>query len=1018
MFKNKLSRLLSTAILMCLPLLAVAQRGGNVTAAGTVVDQTGIPVPGASVIEAGTANGAVTDMDGIFSLSVAEGATLQISCIGYVSVEVKAGPSLSVVLQEDNEMLEETVVIGYGVQKKSSLTGAISSVKSEDLENRTITTIQEGLQGKTAGVQFVSTGADPGASGSIRIRGISSNASTEPLYVVDGLRLSSIASIDPNDIESMEVLKDAASAAIYGAEAGNGVILITTKKGSKGKGHIAYDFQYTIQSLSRIPEVLNADQYKEYMLEGGILTEGQIASAWDGKTNTDWIAATFEPSHMQKHSLQASGGNDRGNYFISVGYLDNDGIVVGRNDTYNRLTGVINGEYKITDWLTVGSSSNIARTKRNNVSHNSSANNLVISALMYDPLTPVTVSTPTDIMVSNMDQGRQYLKDGNGNYYGVSPVQASATSPLVLTNATLYRSEGFEVSGNAYANITPIKGLVFTSRFGYRLNSSTSKTIEHPYYGSNSYHRDYMNYSQRDGSTIYYQWENFANYSKSWAKSTLTAMAGFSFQQNQTQYTQGDLTGNGEDALKGNTPNFYHISYYSPSATKDISGETLRTAKMSWFGRVGYEYDQRYMVQATLRADAADSSMLPLNNRWGYFPSVSAGWTISNEEFFSSLKNAVNNLKVRASWGQNGSLASLGNFDYDASIVSYYSYPLYSDGTTVLGHYPGTLGNDKLKWETSEQLDLGLDARFFNDRLSMSVDYFSKQTKDLLVSGVNPSLSVGGTLSPVNAGNVSNKGFEFELSWKDRIGDFNYSISGNLATLKNKVTYVDPSLDFIAGQTRGRTALTAFKEGYPVYFFRGYHFLGVDSETGNPIFEDINGNGSYDDGDLTYIGDAIPDLTYGITLTASYKGFDLLVFGNGSQGNEIYLRLDEQNSVGNKLKKVFYDDRWTASNKNASKPRVNCTNSSMYNNSSAMVYDGSYFKIKQIQLGYTLPANLLKKIMLNKVRMYCSLDDFFEFTSYPGYSPDAASDAVVGLGVDNGAYPGSKKVVFGLNIDF
>lgn len=1013
-----LSCILSILFLFC-AVNIYAQKGHPVSVKGTVVDQNQDPLIGASVIEKGTTNGVITDIDGNFSLQVRKGATLQISYVGYETVEVKEQPIVTVRLQEDNQILEETVVVGYGVQKKSSVTGAISQVKAEDMENRSISTAQEALQGKTAGIQFVSTGSDPGATGSIRIRGISSNASTEPLYVVDGVRLSSIAALDPSDIESMEVLKDAASAAIYGAEAGNGVVLITTKKGGKGNGHISYDFQYTVQSLAQKPELLNAQQYMEYMLEGGILSQNQINTAWDGQTDTDWIDATFEKGYMQRHSLRFSGGNDRGNYFLSVGYLDSNGIVVGKNDTYSRLTSSVNGEYKITDWLTVGTTNNISWTKRRNVNHNTGVSNLIISALMYDPLTPAVVQSPTGDMQGLINSGMRLLQDGEGAYYGISSLQTSTSSPLVLNDATQYYSGSFGVNGSAYANITPFKGFVFTSRFGYKLHSYNKQTVELPYYGYNTSHREYLNFEGRNGEEIYYQWENFANYNRTIAGAhSISVMAGFSFQKDESCYTLGTLTANGEDALQGNTPNYYHLTYASNSATKTVEGEKLTTAKMSYFGRLGYEYASRYMLQATLRADAADTSFLPSEHRWGYFPSVSAGWTVSNEPFFEPLTHTVNSLKIRGSWGQNGSLASLGSYDYDASIITYRYYPLTVDGATTLGNYPNALGNRDLKWETSEQLDLGLDARFFSNRLTLAIDYFQKKTKDLLVSGITPSLSVGGTLSPINAGNVENKGWEFELSWKGQTGNFKYGVSANLATLSNKVTYVDPSLDFIPGAVRGQTALTAFQEGYPIYYFRGYNFIGVDPATGDPIFEDINGNGQYDDGDFTCIGDAIPDFTYGITLECSYKGFDFTIFGSGSQGNEIYMRLDEQNSVGNKIKSVFYDDRWTASNPNASKPRVNCNNSSLYNNSSAMVYDASYFKIKQIQLGYNLPKKLLHKAKLHKARIFCSLDDYFIFTSYPAYSPDAASDAVNGLGVDTGAYPASKKIVFGLNVEF
>ena len=1046
-----------TVIVCAFPLWASAQEHYShpqVTAAGTVVDEAGEPVIGASVVDLASKRGVVTNLDGKFAIEVKKGTMLRITYTGFVAVDIKEGPALKVVMKEDDKLLQEVVVVGYGVQKKSSLTGAISSVKSGDMENRSITTVQEALGGKTAGVQLITTGADPGSVGSIRIRGISSNASTEPLYVVDGVRQSDISGIDPNDIESMEVLKDAASAAIYGAEAGNGVVLITTKKGKKGQGRITYDFQYTIQKMSQKPKLLNARQYQEYMLEGNILSEGTINNAWDGTTDSDWIDAIFENSYMQKHSLGFSGGGEKGNYYLSLGYLDNNGIIKGDNDTYQRLTATINSEYKVAKWLTVGTTNNISRTKRNNVVTNSGVSNLLISALMYDPLTPVIVSPDnlTPSMQTLQEQGMVLLANENGDYYGVSPLQTSCSGPLALINATDRRQGNFHVNGSIYANLSPFKGFVFTSRFGYKLWASDAKTAELPFYGYATSHREYLNFTSRNSNGVYYQWENFANYTKTWADAhTLTAMAGFSYQENKTSYSEGSLTANGEDALLGNTPRFYHLSYATDSSTKTVAGETLKTAKMSWFGRLGYEYKGRYMAQATLRADAADLSMLPKSNRWGYFPSVSAGWTISEERFFEPLKDVVRHLKVRASWGQNGSLASLGSYNYDSSIITYLSYPLSGgstavqtgntgggapgggpDGgpggatqatttastTTTQGRYPNALGNMDLKWETSEQFDFGLDARLFGDRLSLSIDYFNKKTKDLLVTGMSPSLSVGGTLSPINAGNVTNRGFEFELGWQHRVGDFRYSAKGNIATLTNKVTYIDPSLEFIPGTLKGNTALTAFQEGYPIYYFRGYKYTGVDATTGNPTFEDVNKNGMIDDGDVTCIGDAIPDFTYGITLSVEYKDLDLTIFGTGSYGNQIYMQLDDINSVGNKLKEVYYDDRWTPSNTTALRPSPACKYTDLYNKSSAMVFSGSYFKINQIQLGYALSKKLLHKIGMNKARLYCSLDDFFIFTSYPGYGPDAAASAVEGVGVDFGAYPSSKKIVFGLNVEF
>lgn len=427
------------------------------------------------------------------------------------------------------------------------------------------------------------------------------------------------------------------------------------------------------------------------------------------------------------------------------------------------------------------------------------------------------------------------------------------------------------------------------------------------------------------------------------------------------------------------------------------------------------------MLQASLRADAADLSYLPLEKRWGYFPAVSAGWTISEENFFTPLRDVVSSLKLRASWGQNGSLAALASnlYGYGTTMVTAGYYPFVPGNNYTTGIRPNSLGNDELKWETSEQINVGLDARLFNDRLTLSMDWFNKKTKDLLITGTTPSLIIGGTTSPINAGNVSNKGFEFEIGWRDNIGDFNYSIKGNLATLKNKVTYLDPSLTRAGGTTFHTNTITYFEEGYPVYYFRGYHCEGINPEDGEPIFADLDNNGIINEDDKTYIGDAIPDFTYGLTLTAAWKGLDLTIFGSGSYGNDVFSCINRpDHNYANKLSEIFYKDRWTPEHTNATAPRANALSLDKYTVSDAMVFDGSYFKIKQIQLGYSLPKQWINKVFINNLRLYVSLEDFFTFTSYPGFDPEASANATSGMGIDMGTYPSAKKVMLGFNVEF
>lgn len=983
----------------------------------------GEPMIGVSIQEKGTTNGVISDFDGNYNLSVKQGAVLVFSYIGYVMQEHQAvAGTLNVTLKEDTKALEEVVVVGYGVQKKSSVTGAISQVKAEDMQNRTITSAAQALQGKTAGVQLISTSSAPGSSPTIRVRGYSSNVSSDPLYVVDGVRTTDISGIDPNDIASMEVLKDAASAAIYGAEAGNGVILITTKKGKAGQGKITYDFQFSSQSIARIPELLNAEEYINYMCEGG-MNRDDIMAIWDGKTDTDWVDVAFENSRMQKHNVAFTGGGDRGNYYLSLTYLDNNGIVVGDADHYTRMTATINSEYKIKDWLKVGTTNQIEKYNVRSVSSQNEYGSLFSGVMLMDPLTAPVYSADNlpQHMQNAMAHGKHLMQDENGNYYGVSNWYTGENyNPLIMRDNGITRNSGFNVNGSIYGEFTPFGGFTFTSRFGYRLSGTRSSSVSLPFYGNSTQSRDYVDISGTSSTTIYYQWENFANYMKTFNKAhTVTAMLGMSYQEQTYDYVNAGLSANGEHAVLQNNPLFYYLNYGSASATKSLGGEKTRTAKMSYFGRIGYDYKGRYMIQASLRADAADLSLLPASNRWGYFPAVSAGWTISEENFFEPIKNYVTSFKLRGSWGQNGSLAALSGYPYSTDMSSSGIYSFVTGNSYITGVSPLSLGNDELKWETSEQWNVGFDARFLRDRLTLGFDYFDKKTKDLLVTGTKPSLIIGGSTSPINAGNVSNKGVEFELGWRDNIKDFNYSIRANLATLKNEVTYLDPSLERVAGTNYHTYPISYFEKGYPVYYFRGYKFAGVDPVTGDPTFADVDGDGVVTENDRTYIGDAIPDFTYGITLTAAYKGLDLTVFGTGSYGNDIFhasYRPDYKES--NKMKEVFYDNRWTVDNPNGTVPRSNANNMDKYITSDAMVYDGSYFKIKQIQLGYTLPKSWLNKVYIGNMRLYCSLDDFFTFTKYPGFDPESSSNATSGMGIDKGGYPTSKKVVFGINVEF
>ena len=656
----------------------------NVTVKGKVTDSRGEPVIGATVmLSSNQTVGTQTDLSGNYAISVPSSASLIYSCVGYATQTVAvAGRSvIDIVLAEDTEFLEETVVIGYGVQRKSDVTGAIASVKESDLENRTAIDVAQALQGKAAGVQIVNASGAPGAASSIQIRGYSSNSKTSPLMIVDGLKVNDISYLDPESIASIEILKDAASAAIYGVEAGNGVVLVTTKSGQKGSGRVFYNFQHSIQNVAHLPEMMNAKEYMDYMILAGAAT--QDGFGYDGKTDTKWTDYMLETGHQQRHTVGVEGGNDRAKFYTSLSYTDNNGIVKGDKDIFRRLVGQINAEYKVKDWLTVGVNTTIDRSVRRAVSESSSISESVMGAMfVHDPTTPYIYddnAIPTRVQGMINDK---LPRDPNGHIYGISAFNETSYMwhPQAILDRSDTETQSFRTRGTAYANLMPLPGLVITSRFGFQGGYSHTNTYNHEVYISSKTNQA-MSISGSTNDRLYYQWENFANYNKSFGKHDFTVMAGMSYQQT-------------------NTDNLRAVN----NANMSIGGQPEVRANMSYFGRLGWSYANRYFVQANFRADAYDSSKLDKNHRWGYFPSVSAGWTVSNEPFMQGVKQALNLsfLKLRASWGVNGNVNALGAYQYASSLETNKNYGYNLNGTFLVGVRPSkVLPNPNIKWETS-----------------------------------------------------------------------------------------------------------------------------------------------------------------------------------------------------------------------------------------------------------------------------------------------------------------------------
>lgn len=1025
----------STFSLFALMFLGLTSFAQNIQVKGVVTDEDGTPVIGASVIQKDAIrNGVITDIDGRFQLSAPGGATLVVSCIGYLETEVEAAPQLSIVLPEDRELLDELVVVGYGVQRKSDLTGAISTVSSADIQNRSITHLEQALQGKTPGVQLISTSAQPGSVPTVRVRGIASNGTSNPLYVVDGLLVDDISVIDPSSIESMEVLKDAASAAIYGAQAGNGVILVTTRRGRKGDAMISYDFQYSLNSLAVKPELLNVkdyiDQHKLTNDNSGfddyavlqLIDEG----VWDGRFSTDWYDVALSVSPTIRHNVSIKGANEKSSYFLSLGNVSDDGVLVGKNDTYNRFTVSLNADYQVKKWLKVGTTADFAHYAARPISDgvelsgSSSAPNTFQSILNQAPYVASTYSPdalPLEMQLA-LNGGSKLFTDENGNYYET----LAYVHPYLTTLMQTRKNYGDRLSGTLFANLTPIKGLVYTSRLGYKVyTDNTYRYIVPGYYGGSEPEVTDLNGTTRENkSTVYYQWENFVNYNTTVGdKHNIGAMAGMSFSQNDMTY----LMGHNDKGAKDD-PLYADLRFPAGNAIRENDGIELINRKLSYFGRLNYNYAEKYLLEAVLRADSADSSVLPAANRWGFFPSVSGGWIVSGEPFFQPLKEVVPFMKIRGSWGLNGSTSNLSGYMYSNSIItSATGYPFTP--SVALSYqtsaYPGQLYNPDLKWETSDQLDFGVDVRMFRDRFALTADWFRKDTRDLIVSHINVPYEAGNEASPINGGNIRNKGIELELSWKDRIGDVFYSVSGNLATLDNKVTYLSENVEgsriWSSTSIKNIGAMNVFEKDYPIWYFRGYQLDHLD-ENGAPVIKDNDGVEGINDNDKVMIGKPLPDYTYGITLTAAYKGFDFTVFANGSQGNDVWMCYSNRN-VTYPLKSM-YDQRWTSDNKNAkfAAPSHMTEDGLKYLGSDAFIFDGSNFRIRQIQLGYSVPESLLGKIALSQLRVYASLDNFFLFTSYPGLDPEVSNNVVDGLGIDLGVYPTTKKVVFGVSVSF
>jgi TonB-linked SusC/RagA family outer membrane protein len=1006
--KNKLLKKLILPVFLLFGSIIYAQ-----SVSGIVSDKTG-PIPGVNVLVKGTSSGTVTDFDGAFKINAKNGDVLVFSSIGFKSQEIiyKGKSPINVSLEESSALLDEVVVVGYGVKKKSLVTGAISSISSADIQNSSSARVESVLQGKTSGVTVVSSSGAPGSGSKVRIRGAGSNGNSDPLYIVDGMKVSSIDNISPNDIANMEVLKDAASSAIYGTQGANGVIIITTKQGKIGEAVVSYSTQYANQSVRTKMKLMNAAQFVTYFQEAG---QTQVV---DNGINTNWIDELFQNATLKRHDLSFSGASEKLSYYLSGSFYDQDGVV-GQDSNYKRYTLRANLKNVVNDWLEIGSNITYSVIGSSPITEDNSTGGIVNHALILDPLTPVIYTGTLPQRALDGVAAGTAMTDSNGNVYGYPTYSnGEVTNPVASAN---YRFRGGidtdKILISMYAKLKLAEGLAFTSRFGYERGNTFDNRWTPIWSVSSEAQNTTVTLNNQISRTSRWLWENFASYNKEIGNHNITGLLGYSAEKikNPSYSLRGS-------EVHEQTDQFAYFDY-SNRANDVIGGSVLEKTGNSVFGRLSYDYMGKYLLEGSLRNDT--SSYFPTSKKSGYFPAASAGWLVSKENFWNE-GSKFNYLKLRASWGQNGSDNNLST--YINSLIfqtvaqeTGNTVPVVYEG--VSGITPGNLANANLEWERSEQLDLGVDFRAFNSRLNFSVDYYVKTTKNLLLVNGNiiapPSLGVG--VPSINAGTVENKGFEFEMGYSDKTDSgFSYGIDLNLSTLHNEVTDINYVGDngFIigAGAPQNNDGVTRFQKGLPLWYFYGYKTDGIDPATGKINIVDTDGVAGITSNDKTNIGSPHPDLLFGGNIQLGYKGLDLNIRFQGTQGNDIFAAYHQPSRPVTNKPIEFFTGRWQQAGDIASYPAAQYATSTY--DTDLMVQDGSYMRIKQIQLGYNFSKEVSSKLKLNKLRTYISLDDYFTFTKYNGLDPEAGSFSDNSIGVDRGFYPTASKILLGMSLEF
>ncbi|MDA9773734.1 TonB-dependent receptor [Saprospiraceae bacterium] len=998
---------------------------------GTILDSYNEPLIGVAILENGTENGTVTDLDGKFKFQVSNtDAVLKISYLGYAPQEITIGNQTSFLIEmlTDVEQLEEIVVVGYGTQKKKVVTGAISKVTAASLEDMPVVRIESSLQGRTSGVRVTTGSGQPGDGGQVRVRGTTTIGNSDPLYVVDGVPIGGgIDFLNQGDIESIEVLKDAASAAIYGARAANGVILVTTKKGETGTLVVNYNMYYGTQAPWKKLALLNATEYGILMNESSAAAGGDILfedpqSLGEG---TDWQDAVFRNNApMQNHEISLSSGSDRSQYYMSFGYFDQEGIVSDVQSRFQRFTTRFNSAHKITDKLTFGSNVAYTNIKGVGVATNTEFGSPLGRAVNLDPITPLLETRP-EVLESSVFQNFPVVTNDNGIPYGISDF---VTSEIVNPVAALETQQGFgyshKVVGNAFAELEIIDGLKFRSSIGTDLAFWGGEGFTPLFYLNPATQNPITQYNRSQNRGLYWIFENTLSYSKLIGNHDFSILAGSVGERNKGEGISGNVSnipaGNLEEASLG---------FDTTPDNETYGGFEYLATSASYLSRINYNYKQKYLLSALMRVDG--SSNFGSNNKFGYFPSVSLGWVISEENFLSG-NSFINFAKIRGSWGINGN-DRIGAFRYVSTVGGGRNYVFGLGDELTQGTSPNAIANPDLRWEQTTQLNLGFDAKIFR-KISVTFDIYEKNTKDMLLDIAVPGYV--GNAGPVgNVATLENRGVELELGYRNKVREVSFDISGNASYNENEITFIGNEREFLGGQTFSPQGLefTRTQVGMPIGFLFGYTTDGIfqnqadvdayvnadgtliqpDASPGDFKFVDLNNDGILDDNDRGMIGDPTPDWTYGVNLSLAYKGFDIVMFGQGVQGNDVYKatrRFDLQmaNMTADAL------GRWTGEGTSDTYPRLvmNDPNKNFSRSSDFYVEDGSFFRIKNLQLGYNLPIGILEKVNMSKLRVYVSGNNLLTFTKYSGFDPEIVN------GVDRGIYPQARYFLIGANAGF